>query len=87
MYDFVCFGDQSTNAGMVIHLVLSHFGLNLVCKNVYYATHGAYRMGQMHVVACEYSASQNVTPWYVAIHGRDTQVFSFLLGSQSNPII
>ena len=34
MYNFVCFGDQSTNAKMDIHLILDHFGLKLVGKNI-----------------------------------------------------
>ena len=34
MYNFVCFGDQSTNAKIDIHLILYHFGLKLVGKNM-----------------------------------------------------
>ena len=29
---WLCFTDQSTNADMIIHLVLDHFGQDLVCK-------------------------------------------------------
>ena len=34
IHNFVCFGDQYTNAKMDIHLILDHFGLKLVGKNV-----------------------------------------------------